>query len=83
MHQHHRLRVVEAAQRDAEKVADADVDGHPHALDGTVQHDAFAMKFDPAHAAVCAGIVRMEAERQGKGVEPQCAARPGGIAPAC
>ena len=48
MHQHQHLRVVETAQRDAEKVADADVDRHPHALDGTVQHDAFAMKFDPA-----------------------------------
>ena len=47
MHQHQHLRiVVETAQRDAEKVADANVDRHPHALDGTVQHDALAMKFD-------------------------------------
>ena len=83
MHQHQHLRVVETAQGDAEKIADANIDGHPHALDGTVQHDAFAMKFDLPHAAVCAGVVRMEAERQGKRVEPQCTARPGGIDPAC
>ena len=83
MHQHQHLRVVEAAQRDAEKIADANVDGHLHALDGTAQHDAFAMKFDLPHAAVGAGILRIEAERKGKRVEPQCAARPGGIDPAC
>ena len=29
----------QAAQRDAEKVVDADVDGHPHALDGRGEHD--------------------------------------------
>ena len=83
MHQHQHLRVVEAAQRDAEKVADANVDGHPHAADGTAQHDAFAMKFDLPHAAVCADVVRMEAERKRERVEPQSAARPGGIDPAC
>ena len=81
--QHQHLRVVDAAQRDAEKIADANVDRHPHALDGTAQHDAFAMKFDLPHAAVGAGIVRIEAERKGKRVEPQGAARPGGIDPAC
>ena len=72
-----------AAQRDAEKIADANVDRHLHAVDGTAQHDAFAMKFDLPHAAVGAGIVRIEADGQGKRVEPQCAARPGGIDPAC
>jgi hypothetical protein len=41
------------------------------------------MKFDPAHAAIRARIMRMEADGQGKGVEPQCATRPGGIDPAC
>ena len=66
MHQHQHLRVVEAAQRHAEKIADANVDGHPHALDGTAQHDAFAMKFDLPHAAVGAGIMRIEARAEGK-----------------
>ena len=56
-HQHLRL-VVEAAQRDAEKVADANFDGHPHALDGTAQHDAFAVNFDVPHAAICADVAR-------------------------
>src|SRR5258705_12539605 len=84
MRQHQHLRVVvEITQRDAEKVADADVDRHPHALDGTVQHDTLAMKFYSPHAAVCAGIVRMEAQRQRKRVEPHDTARPGGIDPAC
>jgi len=83
MNQHQHLRIVQTTQCYAEKVADADVDRHPHALDGTVQHDAFAMKFDPAHAAVRAGVMRMEAERQRKRVEPHDTARPGGIDPAC
>jgi hypothetical protein len=83
MDQHQYLRIViHAAQRDAEKVLDANVDRHPHALDGTVQHDAFAVKFDPPHAAVRAGIVRLEAERKREGVEPRDTARPGGIDPA-
>ena len=55
------LRFVETAPRDAEKVADADVDRHPHALDGTVQHDAFAMNFDLPHAAVGADVPCIEA----------------------
>ncbi len=46
MNQHQHLGIVDAAQRDAEKIADANVDRHPHAVDGTAQHDAFAMKFD-------------------------------------
>ena len=79
MHQHQHLRVVETAQSHAEEIADADVDGHLHAVDGTAQHDAFAVKFDVAHAAVRAGIMRIEADGQGMGVEPQGAARPGGI----
>ena len=48
MNQHQHLGVVDAAQRDAEKIADANVDRHPHAVQGTAQHDAFAMKFDLA-----------------------------------
>ena len=62
-HQHLRL-VVEAAQRDAEEIADANVDRHPHALDGTAQHDAFAVNFDVPHVSVCADIVRIEALRK-------------------
>ena len=59
------------------------IDRHPHAVDGTAEHDAFAMKFDLPHAAVGADVVRVEADGQRKRVEPQCAARPGGIDPAC
>ncbi len=83
MNQHQHLGIVDAAQRDTEEIADANVDRHPHAVHGTVQHDAFAVKFDSPHAAVCAGVLRIEADGQGKRVEPQCAARPGGIDPAC
>ena len=83
MHQHQHLGVVDAAQRDAEKIADANVDRHLHAVQGTAQNDAFAMKFDLPHAAVRAGIVRVEADGQRERVEPQGAARPGGIDPAC
>src|SRR5665811_571788 len=83
MDQHQRLGVVDAAQGDAEKIAHANVDRHLHAVDGTTQHDAFAMNFYVPHAAVGAGVVRVEADGQGKRVEPQCAARPGGIDPAC
>src|SRR5262245_21919918 len=82
MNQHQRLRVVETAPRDTEKITDADVDRHPHALDGTVQHDTFAMNFDVSHAAVRARIMRLEAKRQRKRVEPHDTARPGGIDPA-
>ena len=83
MLEHQHLRFVDAAQRDAEKIADAEIHGHAHALHGTAQHDAFAVKFDLPHAAIRAGVVRMEADRQRKRVEPQDAARPGGIDPAC
>ena len=62
MNQHQHLGIVDAAQRDAEKVADANVDRHLHAVDGTAQHDAFAMKFDIAHAAIGAGVMRVEAD---------------------
>ena len=66
MDQHQHLRVVETAEADAEKIADANIDGHPHALDGTAQHDAFAMKFDFPHAAVCAGILRIRSRAEEK-----------------
>ena len=83
MDQHEHLGIVDPAQRNAEKIADPNVDGHLHAVDGTAQHDAFTVKFYSPHAAVGTGVVRIEADRQRKGVEPQCAARPGGIDPAC
>src|SRR5665647_2916590 len=83
MNEHQELGAVEAAQGHAEKVGDAKVDRHLHAMQGTAQHDAFAMKFDVPHAAIGTAIVCLEADRQRKRVEPQCAARPGGIDPAC
>ena len=83
MNQNQHLGVVDAAQRNAEKVADANVDGHLHTVQGTAQHHAFAMKFDLPHAAVRADVMRIEADGQRKRVEPQCAARPDGIGPAC
>src|SRR5580658_200209 len=83
MHQDQHLRRLSAAPRHAEEIADAHVDGHPHAVDGPMQDDAFAVKFDPAHAAVGADVLCVEADGQREGVEPQCAARPGGIDPAC
>jgi hypothetical protein len=52
-------------------------------MQGAAQHHVFAMKFDLPHAAVCARIVRVEADGQREWVEPQGAARPGGIDPAC
>ncbi|GIQ72472.1 hypothetical protein BraRD5C2_09080 [Bradyrhizobium sp. RD5-C2] len=70
MNQHQHLRVVDAAQRDAEKIADANIDRHPHAENGTAEHDMFAMKLDLPHAAIRARILRVEAERKGKWVEP-------------
>src|SRR5258708_40244239 len=83
MNQHQHLGVVDAAKCDAEKIAHPDADRHPHAVDGAAQHDAFAMNFDLPHAAVRTGVVRAEADRQTERVEPQGAARPGGVDPAC
>jgi hypothetical protein len=83
MQQHQHLGIVDPAQRNAAKIADTKIDGHPHALDGTPEHDTLAMKFDTAHAIVGADIVRIEAHWKRERVEPQCAARPGGIDPAC
>ena len=83
MHQHQHLRIIETAQCDAEEIADANIDGHLHALDGTAQHDAFAVNFDLPNAAIGADVLRVEALRKRKRVEPQDAARPGGIDPAC
>ena len=81
MHQHQHLRVVETAPCDAEKIADANVDGHLHAVDGTAQHDAFAVKFDLPHAAVGAGVLRVEAERKGRGSSRNARPDPAGLIP--
>ena len=83
MLQHQHLFVAASMQRDAKEIADANIDRHPHAENGTAQHDMFAMKLDLPHAAIRARILRVEAERKGKWVEPQCTARPGGIDSAC
>ena len=81
--EHKHLAIVAVVERDPDKVADTNAYGHPHAVNGTAQHDVFAMKFDQPDAAVRADVVRAEDRRQRKRVEPQCAARPGGIDPAC
>jgi hypothetical protein len=83
VNEHEHLGVVDAAQCDAAEIAHANVDGHPHAVDGAPQHNTFAVEFDPAHAAIGANIMRVETYGQRERVEPQCAARPGGIDPAC
>ena len=62
MNQNKHLRVVDAAQRNAKKIADADVDRHLHAAKGTAQHDTFAMKFDLPYAAIRARVVRVESD---------------------
>ena len=83
MGENQHLRVVDAAKRNAEEIAHPNADRHPHAAERSTQDDAFAVKFDAPHAAVRAGIVRIEADGQREGVEPQGTARPGGIDPAC
>ena len=62
MQQHQHLGIVDAAQRNAAEIADTKIDGHPHALDGTPEHNPLAMKFDAAHAVVGADVVRIEAD---------------------
>ena len=63
MRQHQHLRVVEAADGDAEEIADADVDSHPHAAQMAMQDHAFAVQFDVPDAAVRTLVVRIEAMR--------------------
>src|SRR4051812_45432825 len=83
MLKHQHLRVLDVLEHDTKEIADANIDGHPHAADGTAKHDAFAMKLDLPNPAIGTNVVRPEAHRQRKRVEPHCAARPGGIYPAC
>jgi hypothetical protein len=61
--QNQHLGVVDAAQRNAEKIADPNVDGHLHAVQGTTQNYALSVKFDLPHAAVRTDVVRIEADR--------------------
>lgn len=75
MPEHQHRAIIDAAQRDTEKIRDANADRHPHAANGTAQHDALAMKLDLPHAAIGARVVGVVAHGQGKRVEPQCAAR--------
>jgi hypothetical protein len=83
MQHHQHLRVVFVTQRNAAEIADPEVDGHPHTLDGSPEHNALAVQFNVAHAIVGADVVRIEAYGSRERVEPQDAARPGGIDPAC
>jgi len=55
------LFIVAAAQCNAAKVADANIDGHLHAEHCSAQHDTLAMKFDVPYMSVGARIVRVEA----------------------
>jgi hypothetical protein len=64
MHQHQHARVVGLAHGDAEKIADANIDRHPHAAHGTPQDDLFARQFDVPDAAIGAYVVRFEADGQ-------------------
>ena len=63
MREHQHLGVVDATHGDAQEVADADVDRHPHAAQRPVQHDALAVQFNVPDAAIGALIVRVEANR--------------------
>jgi hypothetical protein len=62
MGENQHLRIVDAAQRNAEKIAHPNADCHPHAVERSTQDDAFAVKLDAPHAAVRTGIVRIEAD---------------------
>jgi hypothetical protein len=63
MKQHQHLRAGGITPRNAVEIADAKVDRHSHALDGSPEHNALAVKFDTAHAIVGANIMRVEAHR--------------------
>ncbi len=55
-----RRRAFDVAQRDAEKIGDAEIDRHAHAVHGAAQCDAIAIELDTPHATVGAGIARFE-----------------------
>ncbi len=81
MQQHQHLDVVDPAQRNAAEIADTKIDGHPHALHGTPEHDTLAMKFDTAHAVVGADIVRLEAHWKREGSSRNARLDPAGLIP--
>jgi len=81
VHENQRAPVIGFAAGDAEKIADANIDRHADAADGTAHGDTFAMNFDVPDAAIGAAIARLKADGQGMGVELQHAARPGGLHP--
>ena len=78
MRQYQHLCVVNSAQRNATKIAHTDVDRHSHAVDGTTQHNAFAVKFNTPQAAVRAYVMRIEADRYGQRVSQEGRAAPRG-----
>jgi hypothetical protein len=81
MGENQHLRIVNAAQRNAKKIVYSNTHRHPHAVERSAQDDAFSVKLDAPHATICAGIMRIEADGQREGVEPQVAARPSGVDP--
>src|SRR3954453_20292485 len=83
MNQHKHLGVLQVAQCYAAKVANKNLDRHLHAMNGTPQPNPFPMQPPSAHPPVRAEIVRVKTDWQRERVEPQGAARPGGIDPAC
>ena len=62
MRQYQHLVIANSAQRNAEKITHTDVDRHPHAVGGTTQHNALAVKFDASHAAIRADVMSIEAD---------------------
>ncbi len=66
------------ADRDAAKGRDRHIERHAHAANGTPHHHALAMQLDVPRPLVGSCVARRETHRQGKRVEPQRAARPGG-----
>ena len=60
MGEHQHLCIVDAAQRDAEKIADANVDRHPHAVHGTAQQSpwfAFRDRFPWLLCNIAGGLI--------------------------
>src|SRR4051812_30698674 len=77
-----RLAARNDPKRHAEEIDHRQVERHGNATHAPAYQDTLAMKLDFPHAAVRAGIAGTKAQRKGKGVEPDDAARPGGHRPA-
>ena len=67
--------------RDAAEFVHRHADVHPHAAHRAAQHDALAIDFDLPHSARPRRRRARHSARAGRGVEPQRAARPGGLPP--